>query len=155
VSAAEYILNELYRSGGKTVAGFSYPLPSMKAEIHNANFLGAALLCRVYNLTGDARFIDPALKVARCSAAHQQDDGSWMYGEGRTQQWIDNFHTGYNLCALRDISRDAETPEFDAHIRRGFEFYRTHFCRSVLSQQDLPYRYPLCRAEHHHARHVP
>ena len=129
VSAAEYILNELYRSGGKTVAGFSYPLPSMKAEIHNANFLGAALLCRVYNLTGDARFIDPALKVARCSAAHQQDDGSWMYGEGRTQQWIDNFHTGYNLCALRDISRDAETPEFDAHIRRGFEFYRTHFFR--------------------------
>jgi hypothetical protein len=129
VSAADYILNELYRTDGKTVAGFSYPLPSMKSDIHNANFLAAALLCRVYKLTGDARFIDPALKVARGSAARQHDDGSWTYGEGETQQWVDNFHTGYNLCSLRDISRHAETTEFDPHIRRGFEFYRTHFFR--------------------------
>ena len=127
VSAAEYILNELYRTDGHSVAGFSYPLPSMKADIHNANFLAAALFCRVYKLTGDAKFLDPALRVARYSAARQRDDGSWPYGEGDTQQWVDNFHTGYNLCALRDISRSLETSEFESHIRVGFDFYRAHF----------------------------
>ena len=127
VSAAEYILNELYRTDGSSVAGFSYPLPSMNAQIHNANFLGAALFCRVYKLTGDAKFLGPALKVARYSAARQQDDGAWAYGESETQGWVDNFHTGYNLCALRDIDRSLETREFESHIRRGFEFYRAHF----------------------------
>ena len=127
VSAAEYILNELYRTDGNAVAGFSYPLPSMEAHIHNANFLGAALLCRVYKQTGDAKFLGPALRVARYSAARQREDGSWAYGEGDTQQWIDNFHTGYNLCALRDISRSLETSEFESHIRLGFDFYRAHF----------------------------
>jgi hypothetical protein len=127
VSAAEYIVNELYRTEGKGVAGFSYPLPSMNPHIHNANFLGAALLSRLYKLTGDAKFLDPALMVARYSASRQRDDGSWAYGEDDTQQWIDNFHTGYNLCALRDISRYLEIGEFEAHIRRGFDFYRSHF----------------------------
>jgi mannose/cellobiose epimerase-like protein (N-acyl-D-glucosamine 2-epimerase family) len=127
MSAAEYIVNELYRPEGNGIAGFSYPLPSMKPHIHNANFLAAALLCRVYKLTGDATFLDPALRVARYSASRQRDDGSWPYGEEASQQWIDNFHTGYNLCALRDISRYLDTREFDSHIRRGFDFYRAHF----------------------------
>ena len=47
VSAAEYILNELYWTDNNSVAGFRYPAPSSPAQVHNANFLGAALLCRV------------------------------------------------------------------------------------------------------------
>ena len=101
----------------------------MKAQIHNANLLGAALLCRVASLTGDTRLLAPALKVARYSVARQQADGSWPYGEGDTQRWVDNFHTGYNLCALRDIGRCLNTDEFEPHVRRGFDFYRAHFFR--------------------------
>jgi len=129
VSAAEYILNELYWTEGSSVAGFSYPLPSLRVQTYNANFLGAALLCRVYKHTGEPKFLSPALRVARYSAAKQHDDGSWDYGEAPTQRWIDNFHTGYNLCALQSISQYAETTEFDPCIRRGFEFYRAHFFR--------------------------
>ena len=44
-----------------------------------------------------------------------------------TQQWVDNFHTGYNLCALRAIGRYAETPEFESGVDRGFQFYLNHF----------------------------
>src|SRR5712672_448663 len=128
-SAAEYILNELYWSDGDSVAGFSYPLRSMRVQVHNANFLGAALLCRVYKCTGEKKFLDAGLRVARYSSAKQRADGSWDYGEEASQRWIDNFHTGYNLCALRSISRDADSLEFDAHIPRGFEFYRRHFFR--------------------------
>ncbi len=127
-SAAEYVLNELYWTE-RGSAGFAYPLPSVRATIHNANFLGAALLCRVYAHTGEEKFLGPALRVARFSAARQHEDGSWDYGEEPTQRWIDNFHTGYNLCALRSLSRYAETTEFEACVRRGFEFYRAHFFR--------------------------
>ena len=126
-SGAEYILDELYWSDGGGVAGFGYPLPSMRHNIHNGNLLGAALFCRVARLTGETRFITPALKVARYSASKQHDDGSWDYGELPTQRWIDNFHTGYNLCALRAINTELHTDEFESHVRSGFKFYRNHF----------------------------
>lgn len=128
-SAAEYILNELYWTEGDLIAGFSYPLPSLRARIHNANFLGAAFFCRIYKHSGEKKFLDTALKVARYSASKQHDDGSWDYGELPKQRWIDNFHTGYNLCALRTICRYADTSEFEPHIRRGFEFYQKNFFR--------------------------
>lgn len=129
VSAAEYILNELYWTEGSSGAGFCYPLPSLRLQIYNANFLGAAVLCRVYAHTGDKKFLGPALRVARGSAAQQHEDGSWPYGEAPTQRWFDNFHTGYNLCALKSIGAHAETTEFEPCLRRGLEFYHAHFFR--------------------------
>lgn len=128
VSAAEYIINELYWTDGRS-AGFGYPLPSIRVHVHNANFLAAALLCRIHRQTGEERFLTPALSAARYSAARQREDGSWLYGEAPTQAWIDNFHTGYNLCALQSIDRNLNTTEFATHIRRGMEFYRAHFFR--------------------------
>lgn len=128
VSSADYLLDELYWSDG-TAAGFGYPLPSFRSNIHNAHFLGAALLCRVSRLTGDTRLLAPALKVARYSAGQQRDDGSWPYGADPAHRWIDNFHTGYNLCALQGISTDMGTTEFTEHLRRGFRFYMDSFFR--------------------------
>ncbi|MCK7480569.1 MAG: hypothetical protein M0C28_27560 [Candidatus Moduliflexus flocculans] len=51
------------------------------------------------------------------------------YGEAPTQQWIDNFHTGFNLVALRRIRDFAGTAEFDAAIRKGLDFFKAHFFR--------------------------
>jgi glycosyltransferase involved in cell wall biosynthesis len=127
-SAAEWIANELYRENGDG-PGFAYPLPSSGGRIHNANLLGAAFLCRVARLTGDSSLVEPALRVARATTSYQRADGSWPYGEGPHQGWIDNFHTGYNLCALASIGRDAETDEFEAGLRDGLAFYRKHFFR--------------------------
>ena len=129
MSAGDYILNELYYTEGDAVASFCYPLPASKAKVHNANFLAAALLCRLYYHNGDQRLREPALRAARYSAAKQQDDGSWHYGELPAQRWVDNFHTGYNLTSLRAIGRNLRTAEFEPHVRRGFEFYRKHFFR--------------------------
>ncbi|HTR39634.1 MAG TPA: hypothetical protein VMH80_27360 [Bryobacteraceae bacterium] len=129
LSAGEYLINELFWTRGSDVASFSYPLAAIREPIHNANFLAAALLCRLYKHTGEERFLKPALCVARYSAGKQSADGSWAYGEAQTNQWIDNFHTGYNLGALRCMSESLGTSEFDVAIRRGFEFYRNHFFR--------------------------
>ena len=128
-SAAEYILNDLYWTEGESSAGFSYPLRSIRVLVYNANFLASALFCRVYKHTGEKKFLEPALRAARCSAAKQNADGSWFYGNAQTQGWIDNFHTGFNLCALQSIARYAETTEFDSCIQRGFDFYKAHFFR--------------------------
>ena len=128
-SAADYILDKLYWTDSESVSGFSYPLPNLQIRVHNANFLGAALFCRIAQQTGEEKFLEPALKVARYSAARQQEDGSWDYGESATQRWVDNFHTGYNLCALRDINRYAGTDEFAPHIDKGYRFYIDNFFR--------------------------
>ncbi len=125
LSSAEYFLKELFWTDGKSEAGFAYPLPSDHSQVHNANFLAAALLCRVYHHTGEKRFIDPALEVARCAAAKQYPDGSWDYEP--TVTWKDNFHTGFNLMALRVIGRNAQTTEFEECLRRGYEYYLANF----------------------------
>lgn len=127
-SSADYLMNELFWADGDE-AGFSYPVPSIKTKVHNANFLGAALLCRIYRHTDNKKYLEPALKAARYSARMQQHDGSWNYGELPTQRWIDNFHTGYNLVALQTISKNLDTDEFLLNIKRGLQFYTNHFFR--------------------------
>ncbi len=129
VSAAEYMLKELYWTSGKLVCGFGYPLPTVRNQVHNANLLAAALFCRVYKHTGQEKFHTPALDVTRYTVTQQHLDGGWDYGEGANQKWIDNFHTGFNLSALRSIVQSLATSEFEESISRGFRFYRSHFFR--------------------------
>lgn len=127
--AAVYLAKDLFWTDGSEVASFHYPTPVSKSKIHNANLLAAAFLARVSSLTGRKEFLEPALRAARYSAGRQAADGSWPYGEAPKQRWIDHFHTGYNLVALRRLGRSAGTREFDECARRGFEFYRRHFFR--------------------------
>lgn len=128
-SAGQYLVKELYCTEVNGVASFSYPLPGLQTKVHNANLLAAALLSRLYHHSGDERLMGLALKVARYSVGKQKNDGSWYYGELPNQSWIDNFHTGYNLNALRTIQHYSGISEFEPNLRRGFEFYRKHFFR--------------------------
>ncbi len=128
ISAADFILNDLFWREGGSKACFNYTLMG-RDEVHNANLLGAAFLCRVGRISGKKKYIEPALDAARFSVGKQHPDGSWAYGEAPTQQWIDNFHTGFNLVALRRIQEYAGTTEFDPTIRKGFEFFKAHFFR--------------------------
>jgi hypothetical protein len=126
-SAARYIVDKLYWYDGNSVAGFAYPLPTVRNQVHNANFLASALLCRVSNHTGETDLIEPALRAARFSVSRQNADGSWHYGEGASQGFIDNFHTGFNLCALQSIMRELQSDEFRENVDEGFRFYQQHF----------------------------
>jgi hypothetical protein len=128
VSAGDFLRMGLNITKDDSGLCFSYTEHDY-SQVHNANLLGAALLSRLYSLTGDKTFADFALQAAKFSVKRQNADGSWFYGELPTQRWIDNFHTGYNLCALRSISKYAGTAEFGSALRRGFEFYRKHFFR--------------------------
>jgi len=125
-SAADFLIRRLYHEDSEGSACFSY-IPQEQPRVHNANFLGAAYLCRVSNSTGDESLMQPAIKAARFSIAKQMPDGSWYYGEAETQRWIDNFHTGFNLCALHNIAQYSNSTEFDEPLRRGLSYYLSHF----------------------------
>ncbi len=128
-SAGYYLLRELFWTDDST-ASFSYPQPSTRSIVHNANLLAGALLLRIYERTEDVELFQAAMAAARFSVSRQQADGSWFYGELPSQRWIDNFHTGYNLRSLLEIKRLTDTDEFDRTIDLGFQFYRKHFFRS-------------------------
>lgn len=129
-SAARYIHRELYRTGPGARTFFCYPTPDATIAVHNASLLAAALLLRVWKRNDDESLVEAALRAARYSASTQRADGAWPYGEAPSQQWVDNFHTGYNLCALKSIARDADTREFGDIIASGVAYYRKHFFTS-------------------------
>jgi hypothetical protein len=128
-SAADYLVHYLYWTKGPTSAGFAYPVPQVRHHIYNADLLGAAFLCRIHRITGNPMFLDPALRVARSAAREQKEDGSWVYGELPGQQWIDNFHTGYNLSALMELRDCDESGVFLKAAKKGFSFYSNHFLK--------------------------
>ncbi|HET9475111.1 MAG TPA: hypothetical protein VFO82_14525 [Steroidobacteraceae bacterium] len=129
LSAGRYIGETLYYENGNGLASFSYPSPGLSSTIHNANLLAAALLLRIESAAPGTQAVDRALKAARYSAGCQRADGSWAYGENSKQGWVDNFHTGYNLSALRTIARIRGSDEYAERVNRGFAFYRAHFLR--------------------------
>lgn len=135
VSAGQFILTGFNTIHYDHELCFSYT-PQHQDKIHNANLLGASFLARLYNKTSQKVFLDFSLKASRYSVNRQNRDGSWFYGEHESQKWIDNFHSGYNLCALHSFCQYTKTVEFESCLRRGFEFYRKHFF-----QQDGAPRY--------------
>lgn len=126
LDAGEFLLEDLMSRDERGNICFRYTLVGQD-RVHNANLLGAAFLCRLGRISGRSRYIEPALEAARYSVSRQHEDGSWAYGEAPTQQWIDNFHTGFNLVALRRIAAYARTTEFEPALRNGFAFFKSRF----------------------------
>jgi hypothetical protein len=88
-------------------------VPESHTQIHNINMMGAALLGR--------------RDCMEFSVKRQRPDGSWSYGEAENQQWIDNFHTGYCLVALREYEQTTRDAGFEEAARRGFKYWDETF----------------------------
>ena len=125
ISAGNFILNGLNITKDNGDICFSYT-PRDHGQVHNANLLGAAFLSRLYSLTQEKKFLEPAKSAVRYSIHRQNENGSWPYGEDKTQRWIDNFHTGYNLVALKRFSEYAGNTDVMENIRKGFQFYKAN-----------------------------
>lgn len=82
-------------------------IPGSDTQVHNINMIGAALLGR--------------RDCMEFSVNRQRPDGSWWYGEASNQRWIDNFHTGYCLVALKQLGG------FEAAAQRGFGYWDAVF----------------------------
>lgn len=137
VSACDFICRDLKRSAGKKGFCFSYT-PIDQSRVHNANLLGAALLARVGKMAGRGDLLELSKQSAAFSIYSQNEDGSWPYGEAGNQKWIDSFHTGYNLLALKDIHDQVGCKEAGDACVKGYSFYLRHF---FLSDGTVKYYY--------------
>ena len=104
---------------------FAY-IPGETAFVHNASLWGAAWVGFVANVTDNTEYKHLAMKVARQSVKEQGEDGSWVYGARHHHQFIDGFHTGYNLEALHVLRTALATDEFDNTIELGLTYYKAH-----------------------------
>jgi hypothetical protein len=126
ISAGDFLLNGLNITRNNDDICFSYT-PLDWGQVHNANLLGAAFLARLYSITQEKKFIEPGRSAVRYSLRKQAADGSWPYGEDTTQRWIDNFHTGYNLVALKKFSEYTGNTDVMENVKKGWNFYKDNF----------------------------
>lgn len=142
LDSAHFIVKTLYSEleGRKF---FAY-IPGETAFVHNASLWGAAWVAKVAMLTNNDSYKQLALNAARQSVSEQGDDGSWVYGARHHHQFIDGFHTGYNLEALRMLSDALMVDEFESAIDLGFTYYKTHlFEQDGTAKYYNTNRYPL------------
>lgn len=130
-STCDFILNDLNRNyDSQGNFAFSYS-PLDKSVVFNASLLGARLLSRVYSYTNESLLIEEAKKAVSFCCNHQKEDGSWSYGTYDFHQWVDNFHTGYNLECIYDYQFYSGDHSFKEHIEKGYQYYINTFFTSV------------------------
>jgi hypothetical protein len=126
-SACEFLLhdlNQLRPAPGELC--FSYT-PLDRRWVHNAGLLGACVLGEVAARTGETRLAEHALAAARYTARRQRADGAWLYGEGASDGWIDNFHTAFVLVALQRLAACLMNDEFGVTIEKGYRYWKESF----------------------------
>jgi hypothetical protein len=95
--------------------------------IHNQSMLGAAMLARTAKFSGKSEYLKVAKEVITYTCTRQLSDGSWYYGEAPIYHWIDNFHTGYNLDALKCYMESTNDKTYEDNLRKGFNFFKNNF----------------------------
>ena len=123
--AGLFIANNLYIEKDNRCY-FSY-IPGEDAFVHNASLWGAAIVAETGRILNSSELLGMAFKVCEQSLLEQNLDGSWVYGVRKHHNFIDGFHTGYNLEALDMSRRSLLTNKFDSAIENGMNFYRENF----------------------------
>lgn len=125
LDAANFILKHLLTEvDGHTF--FAY-IPKEATFVHNANLWGSAWLAKAGVELGNDDLQEMAILTSTQSIKAQNKDGAWFYGERKHHQFIDGFHTGFNLEALNILRASLNITEFDSAISLGMNYYRDTF----------------------------
>lgn len=98
-----------------------------QSSIHNSNMIGAAFLAGAAAVAREPEYQALARRAMEYSCAGQLKDGAWYYGEDRKYHWVDVFHTGYNLDALKRYQLYSGDTSFSGALERGYGYFRSHF----------------------------
>ncbi|HEU4573718.1 MAG TPA: hypothetical protein VFS36_01845 [Chitinophagaceae bacterium] len=131
ISTGEFILNDLnktYDTDGDFVYSYS---PYDHTSVFNASLLGARLLSRLYKYSGNKNLLEEAEKAIAYCCKHQNVDGSWFYSTLPFHQWIDNFHTGFNLECINDFYLFSKNERFVTNFEKGLKYYLNTFFDKV------------------------
>lgn len=125
VSASRFITKHLLieRSSGSF---FSY-IPGERLLVHNASLWGAACCAHAFRVLGDMQLSTIVSAVVDTSLNAQRTDGAWVYGEAPFHQFVDGFHTGYNLEALDEVGGILQSSAIQRAVRLGAAYYYDHF----------------------------
>ena len=126
-SATNFVLKDLNRTEFKSGFLFSYSVFNGNNTVINASLLGAKILSQVYSYTRQDELKTTAESTIRACCKAQNKDGSWVYGMLSVQNWIDSFHTGYNLDAIQCYQLATGDTQFNAYIEKGLDYYLKTF----------------------------
>ncbi|MBN1183333.1 MAG: delta-aminolevulinic acid dehydratase [Bacteroidales bacterium] len=127
ISVCDFILKDLNRTYDENGDfAFSYS-PLDKTCVFNASLLGARMLSRTHSYTNNPDLLNEAGKAVAYCCKHQKSDGSWTYSPLPFHQWIDNFHTGYNLECIAEYQKYSGDHSFDKNIMAGLDYYTRNF----------------------------
>ena len=126
ISSTKFIIEDLNRTQKEDGFIFSYS-PYDNTRVYNASLLGSRLLARVYSYTKDKELLKLAKSSITACANMQREDGAWIYGELKIQDWVDSFHTGYNLESIYEYQKYSGDSSFDNVIKKGLDYYLNNF----------------------------
>ncbi len=137
-STCDFILKDLNRTyDHKNNFAFSYS-PLDQSVVFNASLLGSRLLSRVYSITKENGLVEAAKRSVDYCCDYQREDGSWGYGTLPFHQWVDNFHTGYNLECISDyIKFSCDSGVYVNNLDKGFKYYINTF----FTEEGIPKYY--------------
>jgi len=142
-SSARFVLSDLNRTYEDDLFAFSYS-PIDKTVVYNATLLASKLLAKIYKITKEDLLKTEAQKSIDFCLKHQNLNGSWTYGSKPYHQWIDNFHTGYNLVCLNQFKNDTNGNVPDESLKIGLDYYlNTFFENSGKSKYYNNKTYPI------------
>ncbi|MCH6198335.1 delta-aminolevulinic acid dehydratase [Aquiflexum sp. LQ15W] len=127
VSACKFVAEDLKRTDFKEGIIFSYSPLEGNNTVYNASLLGAKLLSIGFKYTKNQEFKVLAELAVKGAISGQNEDGSWVYGLLPVQNWIDSFHTGYNLEALYFYQQCTGDYVFKDRIEKALNYYYENF----------------------------
>ncbi len=125
-SVCNFIIKDIPKTESQDSFCISY-VTFAKLQVNNANMIGASLLGRVYYYTKESILLELAGKAMKYSCDAQLDNGAWYYAESGNGRWIDNWHTAYNLDALKCYIDSTGDNKYEENLRIGYRFYKDNF----------------------------
>jgi rhamnogalacturonyl hydrolase YesR len=126
MSSCQFILNDLKRTKRGKGYLFSYT-PQKPGCVYNASLLASRLLSRAHDYSKDDKLLENARASVLASITAQRADGAWPYGELPFQNWVDSFHTGYNLECISEYQKYSGDTSYSTNLENGFQYYLKKF----------------------------
>jgi len=142
-SSASFMINELNIYKDKKGICFSYS-PADNERVYNATLLAAWFLLRLWKFNRIEKLYKYGTESLQFAMKNQNEDGSWFYGKNKNQKWIDNFHTGYNLWALKEIGKLIDFNGLNERTEKGLNYYiKNLFDKKYIPKYYHNKKYPL------------
>ncbi|MDQ4125863.1 MAG: hypothetical protein M3134_09715 [Actinomycetota bacterium] len=110
--------------------------------IHNANVLAARFLVRCGRLGGDEDLVGAGFEALTPTLEAIRPDGSLVYGDDPSMQWVDGHHTGFVIDSLWQLARRGRE-DLEGPMRKMAAYYAASLFDRAWPKQSPESRYPV------------